>query len=434
MFAMVGTRGEGSRWRSAGALALVALLSLAAHAARAQAPVYPIGLAGPPIDPQEPLLAPGPRLGTLPLLAPRFTLVVSGAHAPLHYEIAGERSVEIEDVVTASLGAALGFGPADLGVLMPVHLAVLGTADGAPLQATAPGDLVVVPRVAPIPAGRIPLAVVLSVPVSIPTGDEARYGGRAGFVAEPRLGVRFRAGPLAVAVRPGVRAQGSGTLPGLGDLGTLRVALGVELGPDHGVSVRPELGFDGLLPLAEPELASGEVVGGAAIRPVAGLAIAAHGAVGLGPLPGVASGRLLVGVSWEGLGLRGPRDLDGDGVQGSRDACPEVPEDRDGYQDADGCPDADNDGDGVLDPSDACPAQPGPAHGSGCPGGGIDLDGDRIVDDACPVEPEDRDGFEDGDGCPDPDNDGDRIPDHRDACPGQAEDGAGAAPDDGCPQ
>jgi outer membrane protein OmpA-like peptidoglycan-associated protein len=63
-------------------------------------------------------------------------------------------------------------------------------------------------------------------------------------------------------------------------------------------------------------------------------------------------------------------------------------QDKDGFQDADGCPDPDNDGDGVLDATDKCP--------------------DKL---------EDKDGFEDADGCPDPDNDGDGVLDAADKCP-----------------
>src|SRR6185369_1324974 len=45
------------------------------------------------------------------------------------------------------------------------------------------------------------------------------------------------------------------------------------------------------------------------------------------------------------------------------------PEDPDGFQDADGCPDPDNDGDGVPDIDDQCPNTPGQPGGprSGCP-------------------------------------------------------------------
>jgi outer membrane protein OmpA-like peptidoglycan-associated protein len=94
-------------------------------------------------------------------------------------------------------------------------------------------------------------------------------------------------------------------------------------------------------------------------------------------------------------------DTDHDGIPDSVDKCPLIPEDKDGFQDADGCPDLDNDGDGIPD-----------------------------VDDKCPNEPEDMDGFQDADGCPDPDNDGDGIPDTLDKCPNEY------APhtEDGCPK
>ncbi len=68
-------------------------------------------------------------------------------------------------------------------------------------------------------------------------------------------------------------------------------------------------------------------------------------------------------------------------------------------------------------------------------GAGFDRDGDGIVDqaDRCPTEPEDHDGFEDADGCPDPDNDRDGFSDAVDKCPGEPETKNGFEDDDGCP-
>jgi OOP family OmpA-OmpF porin len=66
-----------------------------------------------------------------------------------------------------------------------------------------------------------------------------------------------------------------------------------------------------------------------------------------------------------------PVDQDGDGVVDASDRCPADPEDRDGYQDDDGCPEPDNDGDGVPDAADRCPAEPETANtfqdDDGCP-------------------------------------------------------------------
>jgi outer membrane protein OmpA-like peptidoglycan-associated protein len=100
----------------------------------------------------------------------------------------------------------------------------------------------------------------------------------------------------------------------------------------------------------------------------------------------------------------GLKDRDQDGIPDVSDQCPDQPEDFDGYQDTDGCPDFDNDGDGILD-----------------------------VNDQCPDQAEDMDGFEDQDGCPDLDNDGDGILDVNDKCPNEAETVNGFEDSDGCP-
>ncbi|MFO7653443.1 MAG: OmpA family protein [Candidatus Krumholzibacteriia bacterium] len=132
----------------------------------------------------------------------------------------------------------------------------------------------------------------------------------------------------------------------------------------------------------------------------------------------------------------GSSDRDGDGIPDRYDGCPDEPEDFDGFEDSDGCPDPDNDGDGIPDVDDECPDQPEDFDGfedeDGCPD--FDNDGDGILDvnDACPDEPEDFDGFEDEDGCPDLDNDGDGVPDTEDLCP-DTRPGVTVGPD-GCPE
>jgi len=64
--------------------------------------------------------------------------------------------------------------------------------------------------------------------------------------------------------------------------------------------------------------------------------------------------------------------------------------------------------------------------------GDDDRDGLVRADDVCPDHPEDVDGFEDEDGCPDPDDDGDGVPDHADKCPREGETHNGYDDDDGC--
>ncbi|QSQ14214.1 OmpA family protein [Myxococcus landrumensis] len=120
----------------------------------------------------------------------------------------------------------------------------------------------------------------------------------------------------------------------------------------------------------------------------------------------------------QGCPAEAPKDRDGDGVFDNADKCPDQPEDKDGFQDEDGCPELDNDNDGIVDTADKCPNETGSMQNLGCP----DKDGDGVNDgqDKCIDEPEDKDGFQDEDGCPDLDNDADGLADAQDKCPNEA--------------
>jgi outer membrane protein OmpA-like peptidoglycan-associated protein len=119
------------------------------------------------------------------------------------------------------------------------------------------------------------------------------------------------------------------------------------------------------------------------------------------------SHRVSVGLAFgreEWTGGKKVKDRDLDGIADDVDKCPDQAEDFDGYEDLDGCPEADNDGDGILDAKDKCPNQA-----------------------------EDFDGFQDDDGCPDLDNDMDGILDADDKCPGAKETFNNYQDTDGCP-
>jgi OmpA-OmpF porin, OOP family len=117
-------------------------------------------------------------------------------------------------------------------------------------------------------------------------------------------------------------------------------------------------------------------------------------------------------------------DNDGDGIVDAADRCPGGVEDLDGFEDEDGCPDPDDDKDGTPDASDTCRREPGPSDAdpkrNGCPPRDRDMDGIPEPRDACAHRAEDRDGFEDEDGCPDLDDDKDGIRDNDDQCPRSA--------------
>ena len=157
-------------------------------------------------------------------------------------------------------------------------------------------------------------------------------------------------------------------------------------------------------------------------------------------------------MGWNGLLTK--QDKDRDGIPDAFDQCPNEPEDIDGFEDSDGCPDPDNDKDGLCDPwvaekglnakyaaqcrgSDKCPDIAEDIDGfqddDGCPDLDNDADGIADIQDQCPNAPEDFDGFQDSDGCPDFDNDKDGVPDSIDKCPNDPEDIDGFKDDDGCP-
>jgi OOP family OmpA-OmpF porin len=100
-----------------------------------------------------------------------------------------------------------------------------------------------------------------------------------------------------------------------------------------------------------------------------------------------------VGVAPSGC----PADTDNDGVIDPDDYCP-----REAGPAPKGCPivDPDPDKDGVPIPCDLCPSEAG-VKPDGCPI--KDKDGDGVFDDKdkCIDEPETKNGFEDADGCPD---------------------------------
>jgi len=212
-----------------------------------------------------------------------------------------------------------------------------------------------------------------------------------------------------------------------------------------------------------------EAVGGIRLIAAKSVAVTVGGGAGLDRAIGAPQARFFLSLGY----APDVRDSDGDRVQNAKDKCPLIPEDFDGHDDADGCPDDDNDGDRRPDAEDKCPNQSEDLDGfddddgcpemdndgdkiddlkdkcpndaedakepyptDGCPGNKRDSDADNIPDtfDSCPMEEEDMDGFEDGDGCADPDNDADGVADAQDKCGLCPEDKDGFEDDDGCPE
>lgn len=389
------------------------------------------------------------------------------------------RSIELDDRVRGTLAVPLehqlstdfvaNVGLADrlsVGAVVPAVLFQSGQDAGRwlpesePLARTSLGDVAGVVKATLLPSGQLGGFGLAAVGrVQLPTGDSASFVSETKPRGELRLLSELRLVVVELRAAAGARVRGA-----------KQEYAGAEFGHDlpwaAGIVVHPQLfGIDpeGRMRLsleAHGALAMTPSLGsrrespaflGLAARYTAGpVAFTLGGETALADAVGAPLVRAVFGV---GFAPRFP-DMDRDGVPDDRDECMELEEDRDGFEDHDGCPDFDDDDDGVPDDSDKCPGkqedldefedddgcpdddndhdtvpdardkcpnEPGPADGKtsepGCPFKDSDVDGIPDPIDRCPNEPEDRDAFEDADGCPDLDDDGDGIPEDADACP-----------------
>ncbi len=386
----------------------------------------------------------------------------------------------VENMVTGDAYGSFTIIPRlQLGLKVPVSwvkgqgITAAGTADPNGLSAVGLGDIQLEGKLRFYGEVDSPLTFGAYVYGTAPMGNATAKGSFIGN-GTPTVGGALigdgKFGDLTFALNVGGVYRGDvviGSNTTLGPEGRWSAAVGYQVGPIVRViadafgstNFTTDLGANAV-----------EVDGGAQIVPLGSkFTITAGGGAGVFKGIGIPTARAFLGVMFNSEG----KDRDGDGIGDAADACPTDPEDKDGnedsdgcpdldndedglpdnvdkcpnqaedvdnFEDKDGCPDLDNDKDGIPDLQDHCPLEPETMNGiddlDGCPDT-KDADGDGIGDDAdkCPNEPEDTDGFEDTDGCPDPDNDKDGIPDNQDECADQKEDGKGkgAQKTDGCP-
>ncbi|MBX3209322.1 MAG: hypothetical protein KF764_30090, partial [Labilithrix sp.] len=209
--------------------------------------------------------------------------------------------------------------------------------------------------------------------VSLPTGDRAGFAGEgaptatARILAEYTLLVAVAQASVGYKLRTEHRTWPDASAGGVrfGDEIPWSVGLAMRpgvFGIDPGNRQRLEVGLHGWLPAGPVGPFGSGDPGSAALSPVQ-LAVSDRielghyrdtfvtvgGEIGLTQAVGVPVFRAIVGIGWT------PRahDLDGDGIKDDVDGCPEIPEDKDGFEDSDGCPEIDNDDDGIIDKEDA---------------------------------------------------------------------------------
>jgi large repetitive protein len=371
------------------------------------------------------------------------SLVLNYAHEPL---VIRDDDGDVKESFVGKLGTAnviMAIGIAEyleLAADLPIHYV-----DGDRLKTegndgVALGDIRFVPKLRLFGLEKDKgFGAAITVPVSFPTGAPAKHVGEDQFTVNPKLILEARGAGFSFAVNGGVRfrpdTQREEDLEVKNEV-TYGVAMGVELGHKDVVLMAEGFGVSAI----------SDVRGGSAANPLEALAgirywtgpgpvITAAGGAGIVADYGSPVWRVLLGLAWHNRNY----DRDKDGIFDDVDKCPDDPEDKDEFEDKDGCPDPDNDQDKILDVSDSCPNDAEDEDGfqdtDGCPDPDNDADKILDVDDKCPMEPEVYNSYKDADGCPDeiPDTDGDGLKDPDDKCPTDAEDKDGFEDEDGCP-
>jgi outer membrane protein OmpA-like peptidoglycan-associated protein len=393
---------------------------------------------------------------------------LSWGHRLLEFENGGN-TYSVDNVITATLIAAFGVhvGPAELEFGASVPLTILSGDRGPDVVMANPndsknfkldgqgiGNIGLHLKTRFFKTSRSPhIGVGLIASLFLPTANPA-----SSFMGEKKLTPQLlgivdkefgRYGRFRVALNGGIRLRSETSFTDTGDMGapptnqTISAAAEVPFGFGMSYAISPQK-FDviaevfGAIPLGNhTDYQPLEAVGGLKVYLARNSFLSLGAGRGLVPAKGGnPDARAFISIVFEpNIG-----DRDGDGIKDDLDKCPDDPEDRDGFEDEDGCPDPDNDRDGIVDEDDKCPNVPEDLDGfqdqDGCPEGDKnDRDGDGILDnvDKCPDDPEDFDNFQDEDGCPDPDNDQDGILDVDDLCPNDPEDKDGFEDEDGCP-
>lgn len=222
---------------------------------------------------------------------------------------------------------------------------------------------------------------------AIPFGDDKGFNGSGGPTFAPMAVIDWRGRYLTVTANLGARIRPTSAIADLavGSVGVLGAGLAVR--PIERLGITAEylstvslVTRDGYNTTFTQELFAGVRYATDEARDIE---LILGGAAPLTTDPLVPSWRAIAGVSYAPRGY----DTDRDGIVDADDRCRTQAEDRDEFEDDDGCVDPDNDQDGVLD-----------------------------VNDRCRDEPEDADNHDDADGCPDPDNDNDGVFDSDDQC------------------
>jgi outer membrane protein OmpA-like peptidoglycan-associated protein len=375
------------------AAAIVIVCALATTASASPGGDIPIDAFRPAVDSRGFVTVDGAAV--LDAGQPSFGLITSYARGLLALDENGAR-YSVDDVVSPTLVAAVGVGARlEFGAALPTGVVSGGRDPGgagvmrSALAEQGLGDLMLDGKLSIGTTGPIAWAAIATA--SLPTGarDAWLSAGRAALGA--RLVAEATLGPVRLGVNAGVRAPLGGdetfadpamptTTVGLGTALPVGAAIAWAAAPG-----KIELVGEGyaLLPLHDQGYAPVEAIAGARFY----LARASHLELGVGAGLGGGGGnpelRGFVGIVFEPLSPEhasghmelvadetppappptpaaeppvddGLGDRDHDGIPDKDDLCPDEPEDYNGVEDTDGCPDSDFHHDTIADREDRC--------------------------------------------------------------------------------
>ncbi|HEY3257051.1 MAG TPA: hypothetical protein VGJ91_24005, partial [Polyangiaceae bacterium] len=300
----------------------------------------------------EPTSTPGPlkwNVGAWASYAHRLVTVTDANGNEVAVPVQNQLSLDY------SLGVGIGERVA-FGASLPSVLYQDGYGSeliGGSLPHTALGDLRLNLKATLLPGGEMGgFSVAALGAITLPTGNASSYISEQAVSGELRLLGELRLIALALRTTVGVKLRGAEqTFVGQTFENELPWGLGLVVRPQvfgidekgrwewalegHGaLALTPDFGAKASSPAA---LGLSARYTPSTVSLIVGAEVPLDSAVGTPTVRGV------LGLGWA------PRvhDQDADGVPDEVDQCPELAEDKDGFEDSDGCPDFDNDDDGV---------------------------------------------------------------------------------------
>ncbi|MBN1335149.1 MAG: OmpA family protein [Deltaproteobacteria bacterium] len=267
---------------------------------------------------------------------PYLGLAFTFARNPFVYEYDDGRRVDVlSDLLEADALMGVSLGPARVGMDLPVYLLAAGEGVSGPAGL---GDISLDGRATLIQRTSAPLGLGVGGRVVFPTSTISGPLANPVTAWEASLIADREFGDVRIAANLGTRGVPQVQLENivLDDQFFFRLGAGWAAMDGAGVS----LDLAGGVPWTTPVSTAGST-------PVEGLlggwlrlgdALLLRAGVGTGFTRGIGTPRMrdVIMLSWEPTILR---DFDEDGLADRDDACRTEPEDRDGFEDEDGCPD-----------------------------------------------------------------------------------------------